>query len=84
MLEALACGRPVLATAAGGTAELLEGLDGMLARTREPEALARGLAALLAARSAARSACAPHAARFSWDARLDALESLPAGRGACA
>jgi glycosyltransferase involved in cell wall biosynthesis len=78
VLEALACGRPVLATAAGGTAELLEGLDGMLAGTREPEALARGLAALLAARWPEERLRA-HAARFSWDAGLDALESCLQG-----
>jgi glycosyltransferase involved in cell wall biosynthesis len=73
VLEALACGRPVLATAAGGTGELLEGLPGMLAETREPDALARALAELLDARWPAERLRA-HAARFSWDAGLDALE----------
>jgi glycosyltransferase involved in cell wall biosynthesis len=78
VLEALACGRPVLATAAGGTGELLEGLDGMLARTREPADLARALDALLAARWPPERLRA-HAARFSWDAGLDALESCLQG-----
>src|SRR5262245_4540063 len=49
VLEALASGRPVLATDAGGTAELLaEDHPDMLARTRDPEALGQRLRALLA------------------------------------
>ncbi len=74
VLEALASGRAVLATDAGGTAELLEPEHaGMLARTREPAALARQLAALLA------TPCDPAAlsssvAHWTWEASLTALE----------
>jgi len=48
VLEALASGRPVLATEAGGTGELLEGFPEMLVRGRDPAELAERLAALLA------------------------------------
>ena len=70
VLEALACGRPVLATAAGGTAELLEGLDGMLAR----DARARGPGAR------ARRAAAPRA-RPEERLRRPARRASPGTRG---
>jgi glycosyltransferase involved in cell wall biosynthesis len=75
VLEALASGLPVLATDAGGTAELFAGDARMLARTREPQALAAQLAALLAAPrdSAALRALAQ---RWSWDLAFTALEAL--------
>ncbi|MFT5051334.1 MAG: teichuronic acid biosynthesis glycosyltransferase TuaC [Chlamydiales bacterium] len=47
VLEALGAGRPVLATDAGGTAEVLPD-ERMLARTRDPQAIGAQLAALLA------------------------------------
>ena len=77
VLEALACGRPVVATAAGGTGELLEGLEGLLVESREPARVASALGAVLA--EGERGGWRPerlraHAARFSWDAGLDALE----------
>jgi glycosyltransferase involved in cell wall biosynthesis len=78
VLEALASGRPVLATEAGGTGELLEGLDGMLARTREPDDLARALADVLAAGHSEETLRA-HASQFTWDAGLDALEGCLQG-----
>ncbi len=73
VLEALASGRPVLATAAGGTAELLADFDGMLARTRDPEILAEMLTGLLAA---PRDPTALRAlvSDLTWDRSLDALE----------
>jgi len=86
VLEALSCGTPVLATDAGGTAELLDGLDGMLARTREPAQLAALAAqALQRPREAAR--LSRHARQFSWDRSFEALEgvldaALRAKRGA--
>lgn len=73
VLEALASGRPVVATRAGGTAELLEGQEGALAPDRDPKAVG----ALVAARLAAppdpeklRSGVAP----LSWEASLETLE----------
>ena len=74
VLEALACGRPVLATAAGGTGELLEGLPGSLVETREPGALAEALARLLA-RPVDPLALRARSSGFGWDASCVALEA---------
>ena len=73
VLEALASGRPVLATKGGGTAELLEGLEGMLAPSRDPRDLAERMQALLA-RAPAPEVLAGQVQRSTWDASLDALE----------
>ena len=75
VLEALACGRPVYATDAGGTAELLVGADEMLARTRDPEALGRGLASLLASPPTPER-CRGLIEHLSWDRSLDTLEAV--------
>ena len=77
VLEALACGLPILATEAGGTSELLEGLDGMLARTRDPRQLAKMLDATLShpLETAGRGVLRDHARRFTWDNGLEALEA---------
>jgi glycosyltransferase involved in cell wall biosynthesis len=82
VLEALACGRPVLATDAGGTGEVLGALaETMLARTRAPEELARKLAELLAAPpEPARLAAA--VAHLTWERSAEALERCLAA--ACA
>lgn len=47
VLEALACGRPVVATDAGGIPELLNGDCGRLVRPRDSSALADALASVL-------------------------------------
>jgi glycosyltransferase involved in cell wall biosynthesis len=74
VLEALASGRPVLATEAGGTAEVLGELaPRMLARTRDPGALGVALERLLA-EPAHPQDCAAAVAHLTWDASLDALE----------
>ena len=73
VLEALASGRPVLATDAGGTRELLGEHEAMLARTREPGALSQQLATLLATRFDP-AALAASVAHLTWDASLAALE----------
>jgi glycosyltransferase involved in cell wall biosynthesis len=75
VLEALASGRPVLATDAGGTAELLEPFGAaMLARSRDPEALARQLVELLA-RPPEPAELAAAVAPLTWEASCAALES---------
>jgi len=75
VLEALASGLPVLATDAGGTPELLASDTRMLARTRDPQALAQQLAALLAA-PREREALRALAQRWSWESAFVALETL--------
>jgi glycosyltransferase involved in cell wall biosynthesis len=49
VMEAMAAARPIVATAVGGTPELIQdGVHGLLAPPESPEALARGILTLLA------------------------------------
>jgi glycosyltransferase involved in cell wall biosynthesis len=70
-LEAMACGRPVVATAVGGLQDsVVDGVTGDLVPPRDPERLGRALAALLAddARRAAYGAAGVERARdrYRW------------------
>lgn len=47
LVEALACGRPVVATPVGGIPEVIDGDCGVLVPARDPAALAAGLAEVL-------------------------------------
>jgi glycosyltransferase involved in cell wall biosynthesis len=48
LLDAMACGKPVVATEAGGIPEVVEeGLTGLLVPTRNPEAMAVAIVRLL-------------------------------------
>lgn len=75
VLEALASGRPVVATPAGGTAELLEGRPELLAPDHEPGTIGAALAGVL------RAPPAPSELRalvepLTWSASAERLESL--------
>lgn len=72
VLEALASGRNVLATRAGGTAEILPE-PRMLADGRDSEVLGRQLAQLLACPSPAEDLAAS-VAHLSWSGSLETLE----------
>ncbi len=79
VLEALASGRPVLATESGGTAEVLGASSArLLSTSRDAEHLAQRMRALLA------DPPDPHelralVAHLTWEASLDALERCLAG-----
>jgi glycosyltransferase involved in cell wall biosynthesis len=84
VLEALASGRPVLATEAGGTGELLKGLPALLASEREPITLAQRLENVLNARLAPELLRA-QVAGLSWDSSFAKMERcLAAAIGECA
>lgn len=71
-VEAMACGRPVLATAVGGLAETVQhGVTGLLVPPRRPDAIAASLRRLLAepaTRAAMGAAGARRAQRYTWTA----------------
>jgi glycosyltransferase involved in cell wall biosynthesis len=68
LLEAMACGTPVIANAVGGTPEIVTSPDaGLLVRERSAAALA-GAVRQLFARYPDRGATRRHAERFSWAA----------------
>lgn len=73
VLEALASGRPVVATEAGGTGELLSGLEGALVRSRSAEAIGAAIRGSLSNPPDSET-CRAQVADLSWDASLDALE----------
>ncbi len=66
LLEAMACGTPVVATDAGGTSEVVAGIAGVLIGERTGESLAAALRAILAA-PPARAAVRAYAEGFGWD-----------------
>ena len=80
-LEAMACGRPVVATAVGGLADsVVDGVTGDLVRPRDPEGLGEVLAALLAddERRAAYGAAGVRRARarYRWSRVVADTESV--------
>lgn len=67
LLEAMACGAPVVATDTGGTREVVSDQVGVLVRERSAEAIAAGVEKLIDM-APARGAVRAYAEGFSWDA----------------
>ena len=78
VLEALACGLPVVATEAGGTAELLGHAARGLVQQRTPQAVADALRAVLHQPREREALCAS-VAHLDWDASCTALEHVLQG-----
>jgi len=74
VLEALACGRPVVATKVGGIPEILSNACGELVPARDAGALAKALASVLD-RSWQAEFIAAHGSR-SWESVADELLQL--------
>jgi glycosyltransferase involved in cell wall biosynthesis len=77
VIEALACGLPVVATAVGGIPELVCSRDGRLVPPGDPGALASALAEVLAARDRFDSSdIARRAQRFAPDRIGEAIDAV--------
>jgi glycosyltransferase involved in cell wall biosynthesis len=74
-IEALACGTPLVIPDIGGAREVVTSSTAGVLAAREPAAIARALAALIAQPSAP-DAVAACAARFSWEANAAAMAGL--------
>lgn len=81
VLEAMACGLPVVGVAAGGVAESVDEEVGQLAYASEPAAFAEAIEALFTRDLAVVSAAARRRAaeRHGWDAVFDQLCAIYGG-----
>ena len=81
LLEAMACGLPVIATSVGGTPEIVEDMkNGVLVPARSPEALAEALSNFLSNRGLGRvigeEARKTVEDGFSWDENVRRLQNV--------
>lgn len=75
VLEAMACGLPVVASDVGGIPEVLPAHAGVLVQAHAPEALALALADALE-RDWQREAIIEHAGTFRWDDNVQRLDRI--------
>jgi glycosyltransferase involved in cell wall biosynthesis len=80
VIESMACGRPIIASAVGGIPEHLVGFERFLIPPGDPHALATAIAGVLRWRDdepALPAACRDHVARnFTLDRALDGLDAV--------
>lgn len=81
VLEALACGTAVVATAVGGIPEILDRSVGRVVASREPPQIAAAINELRASMPE-RAAVRSYAGRFGWDDTIDSLAQLIEGLAA--
>ena len=81
VLEAMACGLPLVAPAAGGVAELLDDDVAQLVPVADAQGVAEGVEALFERdlEALSRNARARAATRYSWDNVFEGMSSLYAG-----
>jgi glycosyltransferase involved in cell wall biosynthesis len=80
LVEALAVGTPVVATAVGGVPEIVEdGVNGLLVPPDDPDALAAALRRALSERDRLAANAAPSVERFSEERVYGRLEEILAG-----
>lgn len=75
VLEAMACGRPVLATTVGGIAEVVPSTAGVLVPAQDVAALAAGFEAM-ATTSFDTETIRAHASAYTWPDNIAALDAL--------